>query len=397
VTPVRARFTLCLLLLGGAGCEQRHPQYQTPATGQVATAPPASSSLVHKDPHAPLSREEFAHLVESASEKGEYFFSDNLISNETAYLKPAGLLAQTATTGGAYIGVGPEQNFSYIALVHPSLAFVVDIRRDNLLEQLWYKALFELAATRSEFLCLMLGREWNSALDPGRDATLTQVLDTARKAKRSQTAYDAAGRRIEELLGQTQVALRPADLERIGSIRKRFFEKQLDLRFALHGNNAHRYPTLERMLSETDSGGKQRSFLASEAAFREVQRLQRANRVVPVVGNFAGSQALGEVAREIRAQHLVVSLFYVSNVEQYLFEGQDWQHWVENLRALPTDEKSLIARVHLDQGKPHPKQLRGHRSTTVLQRFDQFFEHQQRRPYRNAWQLVTEDLLVIPD
>ena len=53
-------------------------------------------------------------------------------------------------TGGAYIGVGPDQNFSYIAQVRPDIAFIVDIRRDNLLLHLLFKALFSLSDTRVE-------------------------------------------------------------------------------------------------------------------------------------------------------------------------------------------------------------------------------------------------------
>ena len=34
------------------------------------------------------------------------------------------------SAGGVYIGVGPEQNFTYIA-ARPEMAFIVDIRREN--------------------------------------------------------------------------------------------------------------------------------------------------------------------------------------------------------------------------------------------------------------------------
>ena len=51
-------------------------------------------------------------------------------------------------TGGAYIGVGPDQNFSYIARIRPSVAYIIDIRRDNLLLHLLFKALFARAPDR---------------------------------------------------------------------------------------------------------------------------------------------------------------------------------------------------------------------------------------------------------
>jgi hypothetical protein len=51
--------------------------------------------------------------------------------------------------GRAYVGVGSEQNFTYIAATRPVIAFIVDIRRGNLDLHLIYKVLFELSADRS--------------------------------------------------------------------------------------------------------------------------------------------------------------------------------------------------------------------------------------------------------
>ena len=78
------------------------------------------------------------------SERGGYFDTDNLISNEKSYLHVIPALRDGGVTGGAYIGVGPDQNFSYIAQVRPAIAFIVDIRRDNLLLHLLFKALFSI-------------------------------------------------------------------------------------------------------------------------------------------------------------------------------------------------------------------------------------------------------------
>jgi hypothetical protein len=393
-------------------CEQDRRDYSDTATATVSARVPSGlessapvgnalpsgeSTVEARPPVPPLSRPEFAALVGAASEKGEYFFSDNLLSNETAYQKPANQLTQLATPGNAYIGVGPEQNFSFIGWTKPGIAFIVDIRRDNSLQQLWYKALFELAASRTEYLCLWLGRSYDPGSDPGPAATIDQVLEAARLAKKSPSGFQQAGQRIDEKLTELGLDLDAKDRRRIHAMRQTFYDQGLDLRFELHQATSHDYPTLKRMLAEQDDRATARGFLADETTFRHVQGLQRNNLVVPIVGDFAGERAMAGVAREIERRGLVVSLFYVSNVEQYLFEGDTWGRWVHNLAALPTDDRSLLARVHLDQGRPHPGQLSGHRSTMVLQRFEQFFEHQRRKPYRDAFQLVTEDLLVVPD
>ena len=97
----------------------------------------------------------FAETIAAISEPGGFFFSDNLVSNETSYLHIIGKLDELQLRGGAYLGVGPEQNFSYIARLHPTVAFIVDMRRDNQLLHLLFKAVFERADTRLEYLCLL--------------------------------------------------------------------------------------------------------------------------------------------------------------------------------------------------------------------------------------------------
>src|SRR5215470_5012118 len=75
-------------------------------------------------------RYDFAQLVNRLSERAGYFGSDNLVSNELSYQHVLGRLDKMDVTGGVYLGVGPDQNFTYIAQVKPRVVFLVDIRRD---------------------------------------------------------------------------------------------------------------------------------------------------------------------------------------------------------------------------------------------------------------------------
>ena len=100
----------------------------------------------------------FAAEVAALSEPAGFFDTDNLISNERSYLDVVPDLKKRGVRGGAYIGVGPDQNFSYIAAIRPDVVFIVDVRRDNLLLHLLFKSLFTLARTRVEYLALLLGR-----------------------------------------------------------------------------------------------------------------------------------------------------------------------------------------------------------------------------------------------
>src|SRR5690606_6325472 len=96
-----------------------------------------------------LSDAEFWTLQNTLSEPPRAFpLSENLVSNEREF---AETVRSLRPRGGVYIGVGPEQNFSYIAALQPAMAFIVDIRRENRSLHLLYKALFELSSDRVDF------------------------------------------------------------------------------------------------------------------------------------------------------------------------------------------------------------------------------------------------------
>jgi hypothetical protein len=105
-----------------------------------------------------LSDAEFWRIASTFSEEGGGFLSENFVSNELGYPYIMPSVIERVRPGGAYIGVGPEQNFTYIAAIRPGLAFVVDIRRQNMIEHLLYKAIFELSENRAEFLSRLFAR-----------------------------------------------------------------------------------------------------------------------------------------------------------------------------------------------------------------------------------------------
>ena len=105
-----------------------------------------------------LSNQEFWRMINEFSEASGYFRSDNFLSNEAGYQHVIPLLRKSIRSGGVYLGVGPEQNFTYIVGFEPKMAFIVDIRRQNMLEHLLYKALMEISADRAEFLSRLFSR-----------------------------------------------------------------------------------------------------------------------------------------------------------------------------------------------------------------------------------------------
>src|SRR5207253_10380675 len=123
----------------------------------------ATIPLTHEQPRAAaanleISLDQFRRYLERWSEPEGYFDSDNFISNETSYLHVVDQLQKQVKPGGIYLGVGPDQNFSYIVHTRPILAVITDIRRQNMLEHLWYKALFAMASNRLEYLSLLVSR-----------------------------------------------------------------------------------------------------------------------------------------------------------------------------------------------------------------------------------------------
>ena len=97
-----------------------------------------------------ISKQEFTSLINDISEAPGYFDSNNYISNETAYLHILPEMDNIGIEGGVYIGVGPGQNYSYIAKIRPSHAFIIDLRRGNMIQHLIYKVILEMAETRLE-------------------------------------------------------------------------------------------------------------------------------------------------------------------------------------------------------------------------------------------------------
>src|SRR5436309_966009 len=102
-----------------------------------------------------VSIQQFARYIDEWSEPEGYFDSDNFISNETSYLHVIDQLKERVKPGGIYLGVGPDQNLSYIVHTRPALAVITDIRRQNMLQHLLFKALFVMSSNRVEYLSLL--------------------------------------------------------------------------------------------------------------------------------------------------------------------------------------------------------------------------------------------------
>ena len=336
---------------------------------------------------APQAPPTFAATVAGLSERGGYFDTDNLISNERSYLQVVSDLKRRSVRGGAYIGVGPDQNFSYISEVRPAFAFIIDVRRDNLLLHLLFKVLFELSETRIEYLAYLTGRPLPPALNGWKQAPIDRLIGYFDKTAASTDAVAARRQRIEDALRRTGVPLSPEDLQTIAAFHRRFIEDGLSLRFNSTGRPPQLYyPTYRDLLLETDAAGNQANFLAAEESFQFVKSLQSRDRIVPVVGDISGPSALQAVGRAIAARGERLSAFYVSNVEFYLFGQGAYPRFVTNLRGIPRSKGAVLIRSVFGRyssfGRP------GDASQSQLHALDDLIDGYDDGRYRSYGELV---------
>ena len=316
-------------------------------------------------PPRTLDDAEFWQLSADLSEpSGDFPHDDNLVSNESLYAEFARLIRRR---GGAYIGVGPEQNFSYIARLAPDLAFIVDIRQDNKNLHLLYKALFELSPNRAEFLARLFSRPRPAALHAG--SSVSELFAAIEAARPSPELFAQTGRSVRDHLMTTRrFPLRQEDLQSIDDTLQAFYDDGPSIRYGRSQATDKDWPSYRMLMTTTDLWGHSQSFLANEDAYRVVRDLQARNLVVPVVGDFAGPHSIRRVGDYIRAQGLSVTSFYASNVEVYLTRTQrrtfcasvetlpfdDGTHFIGNRRLLSLREK-LQACASLPPSMPFPE------------------------------------------
>jgi len=295
-----------------------------------------------------LTDQEFWHTIEDISEPGGYFRTDNLVSNENGFQRVIPDLLLRTNPGGVYLGVGPEQNFTYIAALRPKIAFIIDIRRGNLHTQMLYKALFELSADRADFVSLLFTRQRPEGLNPA--STAQEIFDAYWKVKTSnESVFKENLARICNLLVQDHLfALSKADLSGLESVYHNFFELGPGInyissasRFAPLGSQNPMYADL---MTNTDQNGIARSYLASEENFKIVKDLHHKNLIIPLVGDFAGPKTIAAVGKYLKERGATVSVFYVSNVESYLNSFN--VKFCANVATLPLDDLSIFIRSH---------------------------------------------------
>jgi hypothetical protein len=342
-----------------------------------------------------ISAEEFSRLVTTFSEDDGFFRSDNFISNETSYLHVLDKLRAMGCTGGAYVGVGPEQNFTYIAKIRPKIAFIIDIRRNAMIQHLMYKAIFHLADTRAEFLSYLFSKPITREAGFKADTGIEQMVRYFETAESDPAFFTRNLERIRRTVTQDfRFPLSDKDSEALTYIFAAFREENLNIQYrsggaSWPGSYWGTFPSFKELLLERDLKGELGNFLANKEDYDFVRGMHERNRIIPVVGDFSGTKAFGSVADYLKKNGYWVTAVYTSNVEQYLFSNGVFNGFAENIRKLPTNDRSIFIRSYPNMYEIHPAKVEGHRLTTLLETVSNFLQDYDQGVYQDYWSLVT--------
>jgi hypothetical protein len=313
---------------------------------------PTTESRASARPDAPpdalptrLSDAEFWKLQADISEPGGYFqIRDNFTSNEMEVGALFTALRERNVAGDVYMGVGPEQNFTYIASIRPRMAFIVDIRRQAVVQHLMFKAFFELAKDRADFISLVFAKPRPPGLDTSTSiqamwaAYRNVATDSALAAK----TYERVARHLLETHGFTFTQDERQTLKYVFDAFVGYGPS-----IATRGLSMGRGGDFAQLTGfSTDSKGQPRSFLSSEENYRTIKSLHERNLIVPVSGDFGGPKAVRAIGAYLAQHHGTLRAFYVSNVEQYLFQDGKASAFYENVATIPVDSASVFIRPY---------------------------------------------------
>jgi hypothetical protein len=310
-----------------------------------------STATARRDLPPLLTDREFWELMNALEEKplADGYASDNLVSNEMLFSDVLPKLRQTVTPGSVFLGVGPEQNFSFVADLRPGIAFVVDLRRVNWHLHLMYKAAFEMSSDRADFLSRLFARRRPNAL--AQSATAAELFDAFENSPLENAAVERNALQLTNYLAkERRLPLSGADLEGIGRVYRAFCQYG----FALDSASTLTYarelvgrsgPNFRDLMTQGTAGSGDLTYLGSEQRFVVVKDLHRRNLIVPVVGDFAGPTTLRAIGGFLRQRGAVMQVFYVSNVESYLRRDGVWDSFCTNVGSMPLAADSVFVRV----------------------------------------------------
>jgi hypothetical protein len=357
------------LALGIVACRPAPPTRPVPLKPAVRPGAPAPAPLPAAPPVSRGPTTDFGRLHATLSEAGGSFPSENVVSNEMSYLHVLDAMRRLGVRGGAYIGVGPDQNYSYIAAIRPEVAFMFDIRRDNAMEHLLFKAAFAMSRNRLEYLCVLTARRCPMEIEAWTGRSIADIIGYLDRTPPDGAYMRETQRDVVRLIRAFGFGMDTRDSLTVTMYHAAFVRDGLDVQYSsLDARPPGSMPGWRTLLLARDRAGNQANYLAADSSFQFVKSMHARNLIIPVTGDVAGPVALGRVADDIRSRGLTLSALYMSNVEQYVSRDPSFPRFVENVRALPRTERSVIIRSLFGTSYGvHPLSVAGFNSTSMLQ------------------------------
>ena len=194
--------------------------------------------------------------------------------------------------GGAYVGVGTDQNYILAGFVQPSLVVIVDFDQAVVDLHAVHGALVRAAPNAESFLHL-----WTPAGEAEALAILKADVEDPDRFRTLRDLY---------------VMARPDVDARFSRLRKRYAELGIQ------------------------------AWLEVPEQYETVRELFASDRIVAIRGDFTQPGVLLEVADVLKLHGQSVRVLYLSNVEQYVAYRAAWK---ANMLALPLAEESLVLRT----------------------------------------------------
>ena len=310
-----------------------------PPTPAQAPAAPANAMPER------LNDKEYWALEQEISEPGGYFqIRDNFTSNEMEIGQLFTMLRDARVSGDVYMGVGPEQNFTYIAAIRPRMAFIVDIRRQAVVQHLMFKAMFEMAKDRADFISLLFAKPRPAGLDTAM--TIPKLWEAYRTVASDSNMKNRNWPMVVDRLTKTHgFTFTPDEMDMLKLVFEAFYSYGPSI--ATRGYAGGRGGDFTDLTGfSNDQSGQPKSFLSSEENYRYVKMLHEKNLIIPVSGDFGGPKAIRAIASYLTQHHGKLRAFYVSNVEQYLFQDAKDPAFYANVETLPIDSGSVFIRPY---------------------------------------------------
>jgi hypothetical protein len=246
-----ARQLRLLALVALAACAPATPVANTPAPAPVVAGPAVVPATLPAIPAAASPESTYGRTFLKLSESAGYFPSENVVSNETSYLHVLDAMRRIGVKGGAYIGVGPDQNFSYIAAIKPEVAFMFDIRRDAMIEHQLFKAVFAMSRNRLEYLCVLLAKPVPANIEAWKHRSISDIVNYIDATPASVEFAKSTELEIEDRARKFGIPLTDNDIAVLAVYRAAFIRNGLDVQYSsLNGNMMSSMPVWRDLLLE---------------------------------------------------------------------------------------------------------------------------------------------------